>query len=101
MLTVEPREVVCREVLDLVTAYLEDALTVDARARLDHHLERCPVCRTYLEQIKATSRIVGQITPDDMSPAMLDALIGLFRDWQANEKRPSSGDEQRRPLRSA
>jgi anti-sigma factor RsiW len=73
----------CRELVELVTEYLEDALPVDDRRRFDEHLGLCPRCVRYIEQINVTLRTVGRIEEDSISPAARDSLLHAFRDWKA------------------
>jgi len=40
-------DLVCRELVELVTEYLSEALSADDRARFEHHLSECPPCTTY------------------------------------------------------
>ena len=52
----------CDEFVELVTAYLEDALDPADRQRVLDHLDLCDGCSTYLEQIRATVRAVNADT---------------------------------------
>jgi anti-sigma factor RsiW len=71
----------CIELVELVTAYLEGAMDADTRALFDAHLEKCPGCRNYLEQFRATSRTVSAIDEDELDPAFRDRLLEAFRGW--------------------
>jgi anti-sigma factor RsiW len=44
----------CDELVELVTAYLDDALTRDERRRVAEHVATCAGCATYLAQFRAT-----------------------------------------------
>jgi NAD(P)-dependent dehydrogenase (short-subunit alcohol dehydrogenase family) len=46
-----PDQPTCREVVELITDYLEARLPLEARTRLEQHLVFCDWCRVYLEQI--------------------------------------------------
>jgi anti-sigma factor RsiW len=48
----------CQELVELVTDYLEDALTPEERERFEAHLDDCPGCRAYVEQMRVTIRLV-------------------------------------------
>jgi hypothetical protein len=76
-------ELVCVEVVELVTEYLGRAMAPDERARLEQHLLVCPPCTAYLEQVKATlslARGLGQGAPEGSGDA--DAsLLNLYRRW--------------------
>lgn len=71
----------CKELVELVTAYLEDALDADTRARFDHHLTKCDGCRNYLEQFRVTIRTVGKIGEEDLGPVFRGRLLNAFRDF--------------------
>jgi anti-sigma factor RsiW len=51
----------CREVVELVTEYLEGGLPDEERWRFEAHLHRCEACVRYLEQIRQTVRLVGRL----------------------------------------
>jgi anti-sigma factor RsiW len=74
-------EVVCQQWVELVTAYLDGALPRRTTKAIDRHLAGCPHCREYLEQMRATIRITGELSVgDDVPPDVLDALMAAFRD---------------------
>ena len=50
----------CNELVELVTAYLDEALDPDTRARFDAHLTECEGCENYLQQFRATVRTLGK-----------------------------------------
>ena len=71
----------CQELVELVTDYLEGALSpVDLR-RFEEHTDGCKNCTRYLEQLRLTIRIAGTITTDDLSPEMEQELLAAFNDW--------------------
>jgi anti-sigma factor RsiW len=72
----------CRELVELVTDYFEDALDARRRAAFDAHIARCDGCTAYLAQLRATILVTGTLTPDDLSPAAETALLQAFRDWR-------------------
>ena len=71
----------CEQFVELVTEYLEGALDPDATQRFEDHLDLCPGCVTYLDQIKETIRQAGRVRPDDLSPAAREHLLEAFKDW--------------------
>jgi anti-sigma factor RsiW len=74
---------VCQQVVELVTDYLEDALPASDRQRFEQHLAGCPHCTEYLAQMRETIRLAGRITPEDLTPDMRTDLTALYRRWQA------------------
>ncbi len=75
---------VCREVVEAVTDYLEGAMSDRDRARFEAHLEGCPHCREYLAQMRKTLDVLGRVEPDDLAPDVQDELVALFRRWRAD-----------------
>jgi anti-sigma factor RsiW len=73
----------CQELVELVTDYLEGALTPADARRFEEHIARCDACVEYLRQLRETIRIVGTITPDDLSPEAEAELLTVFRSWAA------------------
>jgi anti-sigma factor RsiW len=79
------RELVCRQAVELVTDYLEDALSQTQRRRFEKHLASCPDCPEYLAQMRAVIALPGGITPDDLTPRVRSELISLYRRWLADK----------------
>ncbi|MGH9281562.1 MAG: zf-HC2 domain-containing protein, partial [Acidimicrobiales bacterium] len=46
------RAIVCQQAVELVTDYLEGALSPRDRARLEAHLGECPHCHEYFDQMR-------------------------------------------------
>jgi anti-sigma factor RsiW len=78
-----PADLPCQEVVEMVTDYLEGALSPADRRRLENHLAGCPHCTEYLAQMRETIRLAGRITPEDLSPEMSTDLTDLYRRWRA------------------
>jgi anti-sigma factor RsiW len=78
----ETEELSCRELVELVTDYLEDALPPSERARFEAHLAVCQGCRTYLDQMRLTIAAVGRLTEESLPPAAREELLVLFREWK-------------------
>jgi len=78
------RDLVCQQVVEMVTAYLDDALSRSDRRRLEKHLSGCPLCTEYLAQIRETIRLSGRLEPEDLSPEMQTDLTEVYRRWLAD-----------------
>ena len=79
-------ELTCQELVELVTAYIDDALPDSERARFERHLSLCPGCDTYVEQIRETVRLTGAgATETSLPPAARDALLAQFRNWKGTQ----------------
>jgi anti-sigma factor RsiW len=75
------RELACREVVELVTAYLDDALGTGDRERFEEHLAFCDGCANYLEQMRTTIRLAGD-AEIALPAALEDRFVEAFRGWQ-------------------
>jgi predicted anti-sigma-YlaC factor YlaD len=73
--------ITCKELVELVTAYFEDALDPHTRARVEAHLKKCDGCRNYLEQFRFTVRTLGRIRDEHLDPGFREKLLAAFRDW--------------------
>jgi anti-sigma factor RsiW len=71
----------CQQLVELVTDYFEDALTPAERDRFDAHLQVCPGCVTYLEQVRTTMRLVRSADELERSPEVA-GLLEMFRDYK-------------------
>jgi anti-sigma factor RsiW len=78
-------ELVCQEMVELVTDYLEGALSRSQRRRFDAHLAKCEHCTEYLEQMRATIRLTGRLEVEDLTPHMREEFTELYRRWRAED----------------
>ena len=85
MRLLRPQEIPCQQVVEMISDYLEDALPVRARRRLEHHLAGCPHCSAYLEQMRATLRLTGRLVPEDLSPQMQREFSEVYRRWRDDQ----------------
>jgi anti-sigma factor RsiW len=72
-------ELACRELVELVTEYLDDSLGAAERLRIDAHLAECDGCATYLDQVLATIAATRTLPPEPIPPALLEGLLEAFR----------------------
>jgi anti-sigma factor RsiW len=75
-------ELVCREVVELISDYIEGELPRPTRRRLESHLRGCEHCSEYLAQMRTTIRITGGLRTSDLPPEVRDELIALYRRWR-------------------
>jgi len=69
----------CREVVELLSGYLEDVLPAGRRARVEAHLATCPDCLAYLEQLRTTIGALGRLREQDVPRPLLARLLTAFR----------------------
>ena len=72
-----------REMVELMTDYLEGALSARDRARFEDHIAGCDGCRSYLEQMRSTMRLVGRIPNEPIPERLQEELMQAFRAWKA------------------
>ena len=75
-------DLVCQQVVELVSEYLEGTLSRGERRRFERHLVGCPHCTEYLAQMRETIRLAGRLVPEDFSPAARDEFTELYRRWR-------------------
>jgi anti-sigma factor RsiW len=76
---VDDEEVVCRQVVELVTDYLEGDLPEPLREAVERHLAVCPPCVTYVEQMRATAASLRDVPVESISPTSRAELVAAFR----------------------
>jgi len=76
-------DVTCREVVELLSDYLDDAIPATDRARLDAHLAECDGCTSALEQLRATIRVAGTLTESQVAQAELEPVRRAFQAWRS------------------
>ena len=72
----------CRELVELVTDYLEGALSRADRARFDEHLASCEGCTAHMDEMRRTLGLVGRLTEGSVSAEAREALLVAFGDWR-------------------
>jgi anti-sigma factor RsiW len=81
------RPLVCVEAVELVSDYLEGALSRRDRRRFERHLADCEHCSEYLAQVRRTIALTGRLVAGDMTPAMQRDFEGLYRRWRRDDAR--------------
>lgn len=81
-MTVAVPDLSCRELVELVTEYLEQALPPDDRTRFELHLGYCDSCRSYLRQMRQVLETAGELTEESIEPEARRSLLEAFRDWK-------------------
>jgi anti-sigma factor RsiW len=77
----------CRQVVELMTDYLEGALSAVERARFEDHVAGCDGCTAYLAQLRMARKIMGRLASlaDEPVPAGVEKeLVEAFRSWRSS-----------------
>jgi len=69
----------CHEVRESLSAYLDEALTPDERARVDAHLETCADCPRELASLRATVTLLRRVQPVRAPVGFVDRTLALTR----------------------
>jgi anti-sigma factor RsiW len=77
-----PGDLECRELVELVTEYLEGALTPEERTRFELHLAICPGCAAYVRQLRATLGASRRLSEGSLPDETRARLLTAFRDWK-------------------
>jgi len=76
-------ELTCKELVEIVTDYLEGAMPAEDRARFDAHLSVCEGCTRYLQQMRETIRLTGMLTEEQLPEDQKERLLEAFRGWKS------------------
>ena len=79
------KKLTCRELVELVTDYLEGSLSRRDRERFEEHIAACGNCTQYVEQFRETIRLTGTLRETDVSPEAEAALLAHFEAWKRGE----------------
>ena len=71
----------CREVVELVSEYLEGAMTPEQMTRFELHLNLCDGCFSFVEQVRTTAAIAGRLSEDQIPDEMKAKLLATFSEW--------------------
>jgi hypothetical protein len=82
---VNPDDLSCKELVELVTDYVEDKLPASVRTRFEMHLSYCAPCRIYLAQMRETVKLAGRLSEEALPPRAKEALLAAFRGWHRGD----------------
>ncbi len=84
----DPTTLVCRDVVELVSEFLGDAMVPADRARIEQHLLVCPPCTMHVAQVKSLVARIADLrqgaTPAQVGPS----LVAAFRQWSQGKRGP-------------
>jgi len=64
----------CREITELVTAYVEKQMPLMQRLQFRMHIGMCKHCRAYLRQVRTTLELTGALPAEPMPTEVRDEL---------------------------
>jgi anti-sigma factor RsiW len=72
----------CQDLVELVTDYVEQALPAQEAAVFEQHLNFCDGCVWYVDQVRKTIDVVGELRAEDVPEETKAKLLTAFRDWR-------------------
>lgn len=78
-----PASIECRELVGYVTDYLEGTVSLDLRARIDHHLALCDGCTEFVHQMRQTAAAARAAGTLRLDPVVRGSLLEAFRSERA------------------
>lgn len=85
----EAKSLTCREVVELLSDYLDGALEDDLRRTVERHLAACEGCDRALAQVRETIRLTGMLREEHLTPEQEATFRDAFRGW---DRRPGAED---------
>jgi anti-sigma factor RsiW len=82
MSAARPQDLACRELVEILTEFLEGALEEHTRSQVEQHLVLCPGCTEYLRQFRATISATRKLAEEDLPPRVRENLLDAFRHWR-------------------
>jgi anti-sigma factor RsiW len=76
------RDLTCKELVELITGYLDGTLPARHRRRFEAHIATCDRCTAYLAQMEMTIRVTGTLTEEQVTDEQRSVLLAAFRDWK-------------------
>ena len=74
--------ITCAELVELVTDYLEGALSPELSTRFEEHLVLCDGCAVHVAQMQETIRMAGALREEHLRPDVAERLLEAFRGWR-------------------
>ena len=82
MSAARPQDLACRELVELLTEFLEGALAEGTRTQVEQHLVLCPGCTEYLRQFRASIGATRRLAEEDLPERVKESLLDAFRHWR-------------------
>ncbi len=75
------RSVVCQQLVEMVTDYLEGDLNPIERSAVEAHLAQCEHCTGYIQQVRRMLELTAGTLEEhaDLPPDLLSALTSRYR----------------------
>ena len=84
-MAIDERALTCKELVELVTEYMEGTLSPEDKERFEAHVATCSGCAAFLQQMKKTIQAIGNLEDNSLSPQAKENLLRLFQNWKSKE----------------
>jgi len=69
----------CEETKQSLSLYIDDCVSLPTRVAIDEHLNRCPMCRAEVTELRSLTRglrgLTRPVPPSDLASTITDALV--------------------------
>ena len=79
-------EISCKELVDMVSGYLEETLSDGERAQFEQHLVECGYCNAYVQQMHLTVTLTRKLSESEVNKPVPEELLNIFRKWKQDQK---------------
>jgi anti-sigma factor RsiW len=76
---IDPHDMICQELVEVLTEYLDGTLGAHDRARLEAHLAVCDDCQAYLAEFETTISLADTARGPELSSELRNNLLQAFR----------------------
>jgi anti-sigma factor RsiW len=76
----------CKELVEVVTEYLEGTMPPNDRERFEAHLAVCPYCVDYVEQLRSVIGVLGRAPSEPVEAGTQERLLKAFRNWKSTKR---------------
>jgi anti-sigma factor RsiW len=77
-----PEDITCKEIVELVSDYVEGTLGPQEREAVEMHLNLCDGCTDYVHQLRMSIELTGKLPADAISPELEEELCAAFRSFK-------------------
>ena len=78
----------CEELLQKLSLYVDDCVSLPARVAIDEHLDRCPVCRSEAAELRSLTRSLKSMTRPVVPAGLADSITDLLTIEDAARRTP-------------
>ena len=78
---IDPNDPACRDVVEVLSDYLDGALDDDTKRVVETHLASCEGCDRALAQLRETVRVTGMLSEEQLTEEQKTTLLEAFRGW--------------------